>query len=46
MTGLAAVPTTSRPVTWRSVTLGSGVPSSSWFGIDWIEVIVSVLVTE
>ena len=45
MTGLAAVPGDRMPVTSRPVTPGSSVPSSSWFGIVWIEVIVSVAVT-
>ena len=44
-TGFCAVPVTKRPVTSRVVTFGLSVPLSSWFGICWINVIVSVAVT-
>jgi hypothetical protein len=45
ITGLSAVPVTRMPVTSRSLTSVFSVPSSSWFAICWIEVIVSTLTT-
>ncbi len=41
MTGLAAVPATTSPVSCRVVTPVFTLPSSLWFGIDLMRVIVS-----
>ena len=45
MMGLRAVPATTSPVTSRVVNELLREPSSSWFGIVWMELMVSVAVT-